>query len=309
MKRKILITGGSHGMGRGLATVLAENKNHEIILLCRSVEAAQTAIKQIKSHTGNDSISFVLCDLSKFSDVKHIISEIKNLTTYLDAIFINAGLGYAAKQIITDDGLDSHFQINYLSQFMLTLHLLSLLKASSDGGRIIFNATNFGQIYWNDMQLKTNWSYEKSIFQAMAAKRMFVHKLHRHLHRENESEGLASLNPSVISYHIHKTVWTNQINIIPFYMRTVANVVRFFGGFLTEEECGHELAPLFTEDKKVSIKRSGHLTSSKNESFIFLKENEFSTGESNQDKLWEASLRLCNDQATYQIANELTKKK
>jgi NAD(P)-dependent dehydrogenase (short-subunit alcohol dehydrogenase family) len=53
---------------------------------------------------------------------------------FLDGIYINAGLGYAPKREVTEDGLDPHFQVNYLSQFMLTLNLLDLLEKSENGG-------------------------------------------------------------------------------------------------------------------------------------------------------------------------------
>ena len=82
------------------------------------------------------------------------------------------------KRVETEDGMDSHFQVNYLSQFMLTLNLLNLLENSENGGRVIFNVTRGGKIFWDDIQMKKNWSFENGIHQAMVAKRMFLVKLH-----------------------------------------------------------------------------------------------------------------------------------
>ena len=76
-------------------------------------------------------------------------------------IFINAGLGYAAKRVETKDGFDSHFQVNYLSQFMLTLNLLDLLKKSEKGGVIIYNVTRIGELFWNYMQMNKKWSFRR----------------------------------------------------------------------------------------------------------------------------------------------------
>ena len=72
----------------------------------------------------------VLCDLTKLSDVRKAIEEIHSQHETLDGLFVNAGLGYAAKRVETEDGMDPHFQVNYLSQFMLTLNLLDLLEKS-----------------------------------------------------------------------------------------------------------------------------------------------------------------------------------
>ncbi|MGV8135776.1 MAG: SDR family NAD(P)-dependent oxidoreductase [Mangrovibacterium sp.] len=129
---KVLITGGTNGMGKGVAKVLADidNQAHEIIILCRSKELGEAAVKELIDATSNKKISIILCDLTKLADVKRAIIEIHEKHEFLDGIFINAGLGYATKRIETEDGFDSHFQVNYLSQFMLILNLLDLLKKS-----------------------------------------------------------------------------------------------------------------------------------------------------------------------------------
>ena len=159
---KVLVTGGTNGMGKGVAKVLAgvDNQIHEVIILCRSKELGEATIREIESSTMNKKLSFVLCDLTRLSDVRNAISEIKSKHKYLDCIFINAGLGYAANRVETEDGMDSHFQVNYLSQFMLTLNLLNLLEKSENGGRVIFNVTRGGKIFWDDIQMNKEWSYE-----------------------------------------------------------------------------------------------------------------------------------------------------
>jgi len=159
---KILVTGGTNGMGKGVAKVLAgiDNQNHEIILLGRSKKLGEATIRELERSTMNIKISFVLCDLARLRDVRNVITQIKSEHKYLDCIFINAGLGYVANRVETEDGMDSHFQVNYLSQFMLTLNLLNLLENSGDGGRVIFNVTRGGKIFWDDIQMKKNWGYE-----------------------------------------------------------------------------------------------------------------------------------------------------
>ena len=210
---KVLVTGGTNGMGKGVAKILAgiDNQIHEIIILCRSKELGEVTIEEIKTNTKNQKISMVLCDLTKLSDVRNVINEIHNKHKFLDGLFINAGLGYAAKRVETEDGMDPHFQVNYLSQFMLTLNLLDLLEKSENGGRVIFNVTEGGGIFWDDMQMKKKWGYENGIHQAMVAKRMLYVYLHD-LYNKNK-------NPKVsfFGFEIPKTVWSNQVNIIPFF--------------------------------------------------------------------------------------------
>ncbi len=298
---KVLITGGTNGMGKGVAKVLAgiDNQVHEVIILCRSKELGDSVVQEFRNNTLNNKISIILCDLSKLSDVKKAIFEIQSKHEFLDGLFINAGLGYAAKRLETEDGMDSHFQVNYLSQFMLTLNLLHLLEKSEEGGRVIFNATESGKIFWDDMQMKKKWTFEDGIHQAMTAKRMFLARLHR-LHRNLENSKL-----SFIGFQISKIVWSNQINIIPASMRIMATLMKLSGTFISIEKCGEIMAPLFTESQKESQKKSGKFLTWKNNQFANLEEDPHVLDPELQDRLWEVSLQLCADEKTNKISELL----
>jgi hypothetical protein len=298
---KILITGGTNGMGKGVAKVLAEidNQIHEIIILCRSKELGEATIRELENSTGNNKISIILCDLAKLTDVRTAIDDIQSKHKFLDCIFINAGLGYAAKRVETEDGMDSHFQVNYLSQYMLTLNLLNLLENSENGGRVIFNVTRGGEIYWDDIQMQKNWEFENGIHQAMFAKRMFLVKLH------DLYKNIKGKKVSFIGFEISKTVWSNQLNIIPVSMKTMATIMKFFGTFISIEVCGRIMAPLFTENQGESLKRSGKFITWKNNKFIGMKEEETVFSNEIQERLWEISMELCRDEKTTQIAERL----
>ena len=298
---KVLVTGGTNGMGKGVAQVLAgiDDQLHEIIILCRSKERGEATIKELEATTKNNKISMVLCDLTKLSEVRNAIMEIHSQHEFLDGLFVNAGLGYAAKRIETEDGLDPHFQVNYLSQFMLTLNLLDLLEKSEFGGRVIFNVTEGGEIFWDDMQMKKKWGYEDGIHQAMVAKRMFCDRMHNIYKKTNDSR------VSFIGFEISKTVWTNQINIIPFFMKTMATMMKLFGTFISIEECGMIMSPLFTESQEESLKNSGKFITWKNNKFTEMKQDDYATDKKLQDKLWNISLDLCKDEKTVQIAGKL----
>ncbi|MFC4874839.1 SDR family NAD(P)-dependent oxidoreductase [Negadavirga shengliensis] len=297
---KILITGASKGMGKGVAMALAGfSQVHEIILLCRSEESGWVTMKELQGFSKNAKISMVQCDLSKLADVKKVIGEIENQHHHLDGLFINAGIGYAKTRIETQDCMDSHFQVNYLSQFLFTLNLLSLLENSKKGGRVIFNVTEFGKIRWDDMQMTRKWSYEKAIHQAMAAKRMFMVQLH-HFYSRNKHG-----NVSFIGFRVHKTVWTDQINIIPSGMKIMARLAKLFGAFISIETCGKVMAPLFLENREESLQRSGKLITWKKNRFEEMKQKYFTFSQPDLDRLWAGSLALCRDEKTLEVTNRL----
>jgi len=298
---KVLVTGGTNGMGKGVAKILAgiDNQIHEVIILCRSKELGETTIKELEGITKNKKISIILCDLTKLRDVRNAIKEIYSQHEFLDGLFINAGLGYAAKRVETEDGMDPHFQVNYLSHFMLTLNLLDLLENSKNGGRVIFNVTEGGEIFWDDMQMKEKWSYENGVRQAMVAKRMFYVRLHNFYRKIKGSK------VSFFGFQIPKTVWTNQINLIPFLWKTMVNVMKIFGAFISIEKCGMIMSPLFTEKQEESLKKSGKLITLKKKKFTEMKQDKIVFDQDMQDKLWKISLDLCKDEKTEQIVENL----
>jgi len=166
---------------------------------------------------------------------------------------------------------------------------------------VVFNVTEGGEILWNDIQMKNKWGYEDAIHQAMVAKRMLTHRLHN-LYQDREGPKV-----SFIGFQIHKTVWTNQINIIPLFMKSMARLMKMFGTFISTEECGRIMAPLFTESQDESLNRSGKFITWKDNQFPEMKHDDYALDPANQARLWNISLELCNDEKTTQIAEKLAK--
>lgn len=287
----ILITGGTHGMGKGVAKVLSRNlgndesQNHKIIILARSEVLGRKTIEELQRENPSVTLSLVLCDLADMSAVRNAVAIIKEHYDSLDSIFINAGIGYASKRIETMDGMDSHFQVNYLAQMDLVLQLMDLLEQSPGGGRVIFNATSGGKVYWEDRQLINHWTYEKAIHQAMVAKRMLLLTL----------DELANKKPTQVSFlgfSISKTVWTNQINIIPRSMRIMAKAMRLFGLFISEDRCGQIMAPLFLRNLNEMNVQSGGLYTDKKNGFKQLVEDPEVLKKENRTAMWDYSMEL-----------------
>jgi NAD(P)-dependent dehydrogenase (short-subunit alcohol dehydrogenase family) len=283
---KVLITGGTNGMGKGVARNLAmTNKDNEIIIMAINDDEGLKATQEMKEYSNNPNISYVVCNLERFEEVDLVIADLKKKHDYLDRIFINAGLGYAPRQRKTKDNLDPHFQVNYLSQFKLLLGVLDLLEKSTLGGRVIFNATETGEIFWDDIQMDQKWHYERGIHQAMAAKRMFMQSLTR-LYSEK--------NVSFTAYQISKTVWTNQINIIPKAMKVMATLMKYLGQFITIDRCGEIIGPLFTISDEDFSRYSGQFITTKKNKFSIIQEDSHILDINQQQRLWDLSFELIN---------------
>jgi len=295
---KLLITGATHGIGRGVAqAVAALDTSHEVIILCRSEQEGEATCDAIKRTTGNTRTSFVLCDLLYMDQVRRATSKLKQQHPYLDGIFINAGIGYSARHVFAANQIDAHFQVNYLSHFLLTMQLLELVERSTYGGRIIINTMKSGTIHWDDIQLSKKWNFIKALGQSMAAKRLFYQRLHSCLQQRAHTKYDTETPPSVFGYAVHKSVWTNQSNIIPGYMKAIVHVAKMFGAFISEQQNGDIIARLFTEPHALSKERSGKLISWKGQDFIELNDEEFVSDPEVQKRLWDLSLQLTRTKA------------
>lgn len=81
--------------------------------------------------------------------------------------------------------------------------------------------------------------------------------------------------------------------------------MKLFGTFISIEECGTIMSPLFTESQEESLKNSGKFITWKNNKFTEMKQDDNATDKKLQDKLWNISLDLCKDEKTVQIAGKL----
>jgi len=290
---KVLVTGATNGMGLGTARALVQQPNVHVLVHGRSEARCKATVAALG---GPERASALVADLSRLSDVAALVETIRRDHADLDAIFVNAGLGYLPEQLITEDGHDGHFQVNYLAHFQLVLGVLDLLENSEHGGRVVFNATHWGEVQFDDLKLERKWGHEPAIFQGMAAKRLFYARLHA-LYTGR------SAKVSCYGFVIHKTVWSNQLTIIPWWMRAVATLFKGFGQFISIDQCGAVIAPLLVEDRATSSSRSGQLLTWKKGAYPPYPKGT-PADPADIERLWNLSLDLC-DERTRESARRL----
>jgi NAD(P)-dependent dehydrogenase (short-subunit alcohol dehydrogenase family) len=132
--KTILITGSTDGIGKLVASKLAQDQ-HQIILHGRNSEKLGKTIAEIKELSNNENISGVLSDLSDFDSIKTMLIELNSSTPKIDVLINNAGVFKSSVQQ-NKDGLDLRFAVNYFAPYILTNGLLPLLK-KSDAPRVI----------------------------------------------------------------------------------------------------------------------------------------------------------------------------
>ena len=149
-----LITGGCSGIGLETAIQLYRAVDMDIILGCRDETTAEAICKHLTTYTGSDiqdksnsdsstsssssssSSNRRKCfapgplDLSSFESVRSFASSVSHIPGKVPSILIlNAGIRHNNFNL-TGDGIESHYQINYLSHFLLVNLLLPIMNKS-----------------------------------------------------------------------------------------------------------------------------------------------------------------------------------
>ena len=113
-----LITGATDGVGRATATELAR-KGFAVVLAARNEAKAETVTNEIAATTGSPDIDYIIADLGSLTQIRQLSETFKQRYPRLDALINNAGILMPARAM-TEDGYETTFQVNYLSQFHLT---------------------------------------------------------------------------------------------------------------------------------------------------------------------------------------------
>jgi NAD(P)-dependent dehydrogenase (short-subunit alcohol dehydrogenase family) len=177
---KILITGATDGLGRGLATELAAG-GAQLLLHGRDDARGEATIAEIADRTGNDRLTFHRADLASLEEVRAMAQRIGSEHERLDALVNNAGIGTNlpgdGARMTSADGHELRFQVNYLAGFLLTRLLEPLLVASAPS-RIV-NVSSAGQaaIDFGDVMLEHDYNGVRAYCQSKLAQIMFTFDL------------------------------------------------------------------------------------------------------------------------------------
>ena len=123
--RICMVTGANSGIGKATAAGLAE-MGATVILVCRNREKGEAALSEIKEKSGNNSLDLMLADMSSMQSVRQLASEFRRKYDRLHVLVNNAGL-FMLRRTTTGDGLETTFEVDYLSHFLLTELLTDLL--------------------------------------------------------------------------------------------------------------------------------------------------------------------------------------
>jgi NAD(P)-dependent dehydrogenase (short-subunit alcohol dehydrogenase family) len=128
-----VITGGNSGIGFATAELFLQ-EGAKVIITGRRADAVKEAEKKL----GAGAVGIV-SDAGNMAHVRELPNKIKAITTTVDILFANAGVGlFAPFDQTTEEVFDGNLDINFKGVFFTVQGLLPMIP---NGGSIILNST------------------------------------------------------------------------------------------------------------------------------------------------------------------------
>ncbi|KAF1961879.1 NAD(P)-binding protein [Byssothecium circinans] len=135
-----VVTGGSAGIGFGIVAHILQHKPAKIYLLSNKEQHAAEAQTELAKWGDASTVEWRQCNLESLKQTDEVAKQLAKELQRLDGLVCNAGLGVGVYNE-TEDGLDSHMQVNHFAQAHLVLTLLPVLQKTTDS-RIVFQSSD-----------------------------------------------------------------------------------------------------------------------------------------------------------------------
>jgi NAD(P)-dependent dehydrogenase (short-subunit alcohol dehydrogenase family) len=214
MKGKIcMITGANSGIGKATAIGLAK-MGATIVMVCRNQKKGEKALNYIKNESKNGDVSLLIADLSSQKAIHQLVKEFKENYQHLHVLINNAGVNLS-KRVLTEDGIESTFAINYLAPFLLSNLLLDVLQNSSPS-RIVNVASNVmaKSINFENLNGEKHYRQLKVYAQSKLALVLFTYEFARRF--EGKEVTINSLHPGYVKTNMVKNFRSFVKYFFPF---------------------------------------------------------------------------------------------
>ncbi|XP_013188776.2 WW domain-containing oxidoreductase [Amyelois transitella] len=138
-----LITGANSGIGLEMTRCLS-SRGCEVLMACRNPYEATTVVKNVCSDIS--LLRFYETNLATLRSVKASTDEILKKEKKIDIVLLNAAV-FGLPWTVTEDGFETTFQVNYLSQYYLLINIEKILALDA---RIVFvSSESHRNINWD----------------------------------------------------------------------------------------------------------------------------------------------------------------
>jgi NAD(P)-dependent dehydrogenase (short-subunit alcohol dehydrogenase family) len=206
MKNKIvLITGATDGIGKQTA-LEAARRGARLIIHGRNEQRTNETLSFIKKETGIKDIFGITADFSSLKKVSETAENIYKIFKHIDILINNVGL-ISSKKIMTEDGFETTFQVNYLAGFLLTQKILSLLEKSKKARILnVSSMIHAAKIDFDDLNGEKSFDSTANYALSKLCNILFTYSLAEKC--DSEKITVNCLHPGVINTKLLNTSWS-----------------------------------------------------------------------------------------------------
>ncbi|UCI31793.1 SDR family oxidoreductase [Mesorhizobium sp. B4-1-4] len=136
--RRVLVTAGSNGLGFAIAKRLAAD-GAQVVICGRNQSALNQAVVELQNSTACKGAHGIVADLGSRSEVDMLFDRAIELMDGVDCLVVNSGhMPYGTIETLSDADWDDSYEMLLMSAVRLSRAAAKQMKASSQGGDIVF---------------------------------------------------------------------------------------------------------------------------------------------------------------------------
>lgn len=141
--RSALVTGGSRGIGRGIARVLSR-QGVKVMIAARGTNDAQAAVDQLSQ--AGAAVASVECDVSDWNSVQAAVARTAEIFGGIDILCANAGIFPQTRIVDLDPAEWDHVMATNLKSAFLTVKACIPYFEKAGKGRVILTSSITGPV-------------------------------------------------------------------------------------------------------------------------------------------------------------------
>ncbi|KAF7709941.1 hypothetical protein HF521_016791 [Silurus meridionalis] len=202
-----IVTGGSRGIGYEIVKRLI-NLGMHVIIASHDEHQGLVVMERLHKECAEAHVDFEFVDLASQSSVRDFVRRFKERKLPLHLLINNGGVMLVPEQK-SDDGLELHFSINYLSHFLLTRLLLDSLvhSGTEECSRVISICSSAHYVSDRNLQdfhRTQDYCPHASYARSKLAQLLFTYRLHQELRSGGYAVTVNAVDPGMVDTQLYR---------------------------------------------------------------------------------------------------------
>jgi len=173
--RTVLVTGATDGLGRALAHELV-GSGATVLVHGRSADRIASTVAELERAGGEGRVRSYEADFASLAEVREMAERVLAAEERLDVLVNNAGIGTnvpgGGERMVSADGYELRFAVNYLAGYLLTEQLRDLLSRSAPARVVYVSSAGQAPLDFDDLMLTRHYNGVQAYCQSKLAQIM-----------------------------------------------------------------------------------------------------------------------------------------